>query len=118
MNAPSPSPPPVQGAPAPALSRAPAPPPLIVLYTTRERARTLMRGAFPRRRARLVMTRTPDELEAAFRASLVDAAVVDLAAAGEETWRAPAPPRGVPRGAVYGPLPAPPPGAPAPPRRA
>ena len=65
-----------------------APPPTILLYTTRERARMLMRVAFPRRRARLVITRTPDELDAAFRVSLVDAAVVDLAGAHEETWRA------------------------------
>jgi AraC-like DNA-binding protein len=73
-----------------------------VLYTTRERARTLMRGAFPRRRARLVLTRTPDELEAAFRASLVDAAVVDLAGAGEETWRAAALAREFPSVPFYG----------------
>jgi AraC-like DNA-binding protein len=68
--------------------RASAPPPLVVVYTTRERARGLLRGAFPRRRARLVMTRTPEELDAAFRTSLVDAAVIDLASASEETWRA------------------------------
>jgi AraC-like DNA-binding protein len=78
----------VRTASAPAASRAAAPPPLIVLYTTRERARALMRGAFPRRRARLVLTRTSGELEATFRSALVDAAVVDLAGAGEETWRA------------------------------
>ena len=47
-----------------------------------------MRAAFPRRRARLVMTRTAEELDAAFRVSLVDAAVVDLAGAHEDTWRA------------------------------
>jgi AraC-like DNA-binding protein len=47
-----------------------------------------MRASFPRRRARLVLTRTPEELESAFRTSLVDAAVVDLAGAQEETWRA------------------------------
>jgi AraC-like DNA-binding protein len=67
--------------------RALAPPPTVVLYTTRERARVLMRAAFPRRRARLILTRTPEELDAAFRASLIDAAVVDLAGAQEETWR-------------------------------
>ena len=65
-----------------------APLPLVVLYTTRERARTLVRAAFPRRRARLLLTRTPEELEQAFRASLVDAAIVDLAGAHEDTWRA------------------------------
>ena len=68
--------------------RALVPPPVIVLYAARERARSLMRKAFPRRRARLVLTRTPEELDAAFRESLVDAAVVDLAGAQEETWRA------------------------------
>jgi AraC-like DNA-binding protein len=102
MNVPSPSPLPVQAAPATSSLRASAPPPLIVLYTTRERARTLVRGAFPRRRARLVMTRTPDELDAAFRASLVDAAVVDLAAAGEDTWRAAALAREFPSVPFYG----------------
>jgi AraC-like DNA-binding protein len=65
-----------------------APLPLVVLYSTRERARTLMRAAFPRRRARLVLARTADELEQAFRSALVDAAIVDLAGAQEETWRA------------------------------
>jgi AraC-like DNA-binding protein len=68
--------------------RALAPLPVVVLFATRERARVLMRGSFPRRRARLLLTRTPEELDAAFRASLVDAAVVDLAGAQEETWRA------------------------------
>jgi AraC-like DNA-binding protein len=69
-------------------ARSLAPPPIVVLYATRERARALMRGAFPRRRARLMLTRTPNELDAAFRTSLIDAAVVDLAGAQEETWRA------------------------------
>ena len=71
-----------------AASRASAPPPLVVVHTTRERARVLLRGAFPRRRARLVLTRTPEELDATFRTALVDAAVVDLASAGDDTWRA------------------------------
>ena len=102
MNVPSPSTPSAQAAAANSASRASAPPPLIVLYTTRERARTLMRGAFPRRRARLVMTRTPDELDAAFRVALVDAAVVDLASAGEETWRAAALAREFPSVPFYG----------------
>jgi len=74
--------------PAVLTTRALAPPPTVLLYATRERARALMRAAFPRRRARLVMTRTPEELDAAFRVSLVDAVVVDLVGAQEETWRA------------------------------
>lgn len=64
------------------------PVPLIVLYATRERARAFARSAFPRRRAKVVMVRTPEEMDAAFRSALVDAAIVDLAAAHDETWRA------------------------------
>lgn len=74
--------------PNPVTLRSLVPPPVVVLYTTRERARILMRSAFPRRRARLVLTRTPEELDNAFRTSLVDAAIVDLAGAQEDTWRA------------------------------
>ena len=84
------------------LAKALAPMPLIVLYTTRERARTLMRAAFPRRRARLIIARTPDDVEAAFRSSLVDAAIVDLAGAQEETWRAAALAREFPSVPFYG----------------
>jgi AraC-like DNA-binding protein len=62
--------------------------PVVVLHTTRDRARTLLRGAFPRRRARLLLARTPAELEASFRSELVDAAIVDLASASDDTWRA------------------------------
>ena len=46
-----------------------------------------MKAAFPRRRVRLVLTRTYDDFEAAFKANLVDAAVVDLGGAQEDTWR-------------------------------
>jgi AraC-like DNA-binding protein len=73
---------------ASAASRAAAPPPLVVAHTTRERARALLRTAFPRRRARLVLARTAEELEHTFRTALVDAAIVDLAAAGDDAWRA------------------------------
>jgi AraC-like DNA-binding protein len=82
--------------------RSVAPLPLVVLYTTRERARTLVRSAFPRRRARLLLTRTPEELEQAFRAALVDAAIIDLAGAHEETWRAAALAREFPSMPFYG----------------
>jgi len=69
-------------------SRGNAPPPAVVLYSTRERARAVARAAFPRRRARLLMAKTPDELEQTFRSSLVDATIIDLAGSSEETWRA------------------------------
>lgn len=75
-------------APSSVASRSAAPPPLIVLHTTRERARALIRAAFPRRRARLLLARTAEDLESFFRTALVDAAVVDLAAASDDTWRA------------------------------
>jgi AraC-like DNA-binding protein len=68
--------------------RALIPPTVVLVYANRERARSLAKSAFPRRRARLLLTRTPDEMDNAFRASLVDAAIVDLAGAQEETWRA------------------------------
>ena len=68
--------------------RVATPLPVVVLHTSRDRARSLMRAAFPRRRARLLLARTPAELEASFRAELVDAAIVDLASAGDDTWRA------------------------------
>lgn len=68
--------------------RVASPPPVVVLHTTRDRARTLMRAAFPRRRARLLLARTPAELESSFRAELVDAVIVDLASANDDTWRA------------------------------
>ena len=79
---------PIRALPAATVSRTPTPPPVVAVYTTRERARSLMRSAFPRRRARVVFTRTPEELDAAFRVSLVDAAVIDLAGAQDDTWRA------------------------------
>lgn len=68
--------------------RGSVPPPVVVLYAARERARTVARAAFPRRRARLLLAKTPDELEHAFRTSLVDATIIDLAGSSEETWRA------------------------------
>ena len=77
-----------RAAAASAASRAAAPPPLVVAHTTRERARTLLRSAFPRRRARLQLARSAEELELIFRTALVDAAIVDLAAASDDAWRA------------------------------
>lgn len=61
--------------------------PAIVVYAQRERARTLVRGAFPRRRVRLVLTRTLADFDAALKDNLVDAAIVDVGSAQEETWR-------------------------------
>ena len=61
--------------------------PTVLLYAPRERTRTLVRAALPRRRFRLVSARSFDDMSAAFRSELVDAAIVDLSAATDETWR-------------------------------
>ena len=67
-----------------------AAPPGVVLFGHRSRARSLARRAVPRRRggARLISVRTADEFAAAFRATLVDAALIDVGGATDETWRA------------------------------
>jgi AraC-like DNA-binding protein len=65
-----------------------AAPVTIIVCATRDRARSLTRAAFPRRRCRLVVVRTADELEATFRELLIDAAVVDVHAPTDDTWRA------------------------------
>jgi AraC-like DNA-binding protein len=72
------------------LGAAPSGAPSVALFTSRERARALARAAFPRRRNHLLVTRTAVAFEQLFRATLVDAAIVDLtsvASAGEEIWR-------------------------------
>lgn len=61
--------------------------PLVVAHAKRERARTMLRGAFPRRKGRLVFARSVDEVIDALRKSLVDAVIVDIAGAQEETWK-------------------------------
>jgi AraC-like DNA-binding protein len=48
----------------------------------------LVRAAFPRRKWKIISTRSAEELEAVFRRELVDAALVDLGAPGEDTWKA------------------------------
>jgi AraC-like DNA-binding protein len=68
----------------------------VVVCATRDRARSLARAAFPRRRFRLTFARTSHDLERALRAALVDAVVADVAAPNEDTWRAVALARDVP----------------------
>src|SRR5262245_4177999 len=77
---------PTSGYTAPASSNASAAP-AIVAYTQRERARALLRSVFPRRRARVILTRSLEDFDSAFKTNLVDAAVVDVGSAQEETWR-------------------------------
>jgi AraC-like DNA-binding protein len=61
--------------------------PVVLAYAQRERARAFIKGAFPRRKARLVLTRTVQDFEATFRSTLIDAAIVDIGAAQNDTWR-------------------------------
>lgn len=61
--------------------------PAIVIFAQRARSRALIKEIFPRRRMRAVVTRTLEDFEAAFKINLVDAAVVDVGAAQEDTWR-------------------------------
>ena len=61
--------------------------PLVVAHAKRERVRAMLRNAFPRRKGRLVFARNAEEVSDALRTSLVDAVIVDIAAAPEETWK-------------------------------
>lgn len=62
--------------------------PHVLALASRERARELLKHAFPRRRGRLVIARTVAEFRSAFKKSLIDAAIVDVAHPTEETWKA------------------------------
>ncbi len=66
---------------------APGVAPAIVAYTQRERVRQLMKAAFPRRKARVLLARTLDDFDATFKSNLIDAAIVDVGSAQEDTWR-------------------------------
>ncbi len=61
--------------------------PTIVVYAVRDRARALVRSAFPKRRTRTIVARTPGEMQSAFRQNLVDAALVDLGSGADDLWK-------------------------------
>jgi AraC-like DNA-binding protein len=63
-------------------------PPTIATYAPRDRTREMLRAAFPRRRGRVVITRSATDLARTLRTTLVDAVVVDLGGAQPETWTA------------------------------
>ncbi|MFI5239554.1 MAG: helix-turn-helix domain-containing protein [Gemmatimonadales bacterium] len=68
-----------------ALSASPAFP-CILVYTARERARSFVRAAFPRRRGHTIMVRNIDEFGVAIRRELIDVVLIDLAGPGEDHW--------------------------------
>lgn len=61
--------------------------PAIVAYAHRDRTRSLIKAAFPRRKARVLAARSFEDFDTAFKTNLVDAALVDLGGAQDETWR-------------------------------
>jgi AraC-like DNA-binding protein len=61
--------------------------PSLVVRLERDRARALVRAAFPRRKWRIISTRSAEELEAVFRRTLVDAALIDLGAPDDDIWK-------------------------------
>jgi AraC-like DNA-binding protein len=92
----------VTTAPTPPSPSATSSVPAIVAYAHRERARALLRSAFPRRRVRVVLTKSFEDFELAFRENLVDAAIVDIGGAQEETWRVAALAREFPSAPFFG----------------
>lgn len=64
------------------------PPTSVVVFGARERTRDLLRRSFPKRRGRLTLVRSRDDLLAALQHSMVDAVVVDLAQPTDAHWAA------------------------------
>lgn len=60
----------------------------VLVYAARDRARHVVKDAFPRRRTRLSLVRNVREFERAFRVGLIDAALVDLGGPAEDVMRA------------------------------
>lgn len=56
--------------------------PSIVIFAQREKGRAAARSIFPRRRHRVALVRTAEAFAEVFRATLIDAAVVDLGGIG------------------------------------
>lgn len=79
--------------------------PTVVVFAQRDRARALVRDAFPRRKVRLVPARSAAELADGMRQNLVDAAVIDLGAPTDDTWRAAQQARELPSVPFFGVLP-------------
>lgn len=79
-----------------------APATVLLVCSSRERPRTLLRRAFPRGRAQIHLVRDADEIDLALRTMLVDAIIVDLLPGTAATvgWRA------VERATRYAPIPA------------
>ncbi|MBI1809512.1 MAG: helix-turn-helix domain-containing protein [Gemmatimonadetes bacterium] len=64
------------------------PTPVVLATTSRDRARDLLKRAFPRRRTALAFCRGATELGESLRRELVDAVVVDIGHVTDDTWKA------------------------------
>jgi AraC-like DNA-binding protein len=64
------------------------PAPHVVAFAQRDRARAALRNAFPRRRGRVVVVRSANDLVTTLRSELTDAVLVDIGSAGADTDRA------------------------------
>jgi len=62
--------------------------PTVLVHSVRDKVRTLSRELFPRKRWRLIFTRSAEETASSFRSRLVDAAIVDLRNPDDATWSA------------------------------
>ena len=62
--------------------------PCVAVFAPKEKTRALIRSSFPKRRCRVLFAKTADDFGKAFRAELVDAALVDVGSANDETWAA------------------------------
>jgi AraC-like DNA-binding protein len=60
----------------------------IAAFVPKEKTRAVLRAAFPRRRCRVVFARTAADFADIFKKELVDAAIVDISTAHDETWAA------------------------------
>ena len=69
-----------------AISPSGAPLPCVLAYVPRERARSLVRGLFSRRVARLVGARNAGECLRTFRSTLVDLVLVDAGTPSDTLW--------------------------------
>lgn len=74
----------------------------IVAFAPREKTRTLMRAAFPRRRCRVVFARNAADFNDAFRRELIDAAIVDISTPHDDTWNVAALAREFPSAPFFG----------------
>lgn len=76
--------------------------PTLLAYTPRERARTFVRAAFPKRKWRVVTVRDVAEFKSTFRSTLIDAALIDVGSSSASTSSGAEPPASNTIAGTYG----------------